>query len=191
MSEHLAFNTAASFVTNTNWQSYGGETHAFLFQPDGRADRAELRLRRDRHRGRRSAGARLLPRQGDARSAISGSISPAPRSTCCCRSRSSWRSRLIALGMPQNLSAYVDATTLEGAKQTLAQGPGRQPDRHQAARHQWRRLLQRQLRASLREPEHLDQHDPALGDPRHLARPRRHLRPHDRQGAARAGRCSP
>ena len=25
--------------------------------------------------------------------------------------------------MPQNLSAYVDATTLEGAKQTIAQGP--------------------------------------------------------------------
>ncbi len=24
--EHLAFNTAASFVTNTNWQNYGGET---------------------------------------------------------------------------------------------------------------------------------------------------------------------
>ena len=30
---------------------------------------------------------------------------------------------LIALGMPQNLSNYVDATTLEGAKQTIAQGP--------------------------------------------------------------------
>jgi len=26
LSEHLAFNTAVSFVTNTNWQSYGGET---------------------------------------------------------------------------------------------------------------------------------------------------------------------
>ena len=26
MSEHLAFNTAASFVTNTNWQSYGGNS---------------------------------------------------------------------------------------------------------------------------------------------------------------------
>ena len=26
VSEHLAFNTAASFTTNTNWQSYGGET---------------------------------------------------------------------------------------------------------------------------------------------------------------------
>jgi K+-transporting ATPase ATPase A chain len=26
LSEHLAFNTAVSFTTNTNWQSYGGET---------------------------------------------------------------------------------------------------------------------------------------------------------------------
>ena len=26
VSEHLSFNTAISFVTNTNWQSYGGET---------------------------------------------------------------------------------------------------------------------------------------------------------------------
>lgn len=26
LSEHLAFNTAVSFITNTNWQSYGGET---------------------------------------------------------------------------------------------------------------------------------------------------------------------
>jgi K+-transporting ATPase ATPase A chain len=26
VSPHLAFNTAVSFVTNTNWQSYGGET---------------------------------------------------------------------------------------------------------------------------------------------------------------------
>ncbi|RYF97171.1 MAG: potassium-transporting ATPase subunit KdpA, partial [Caulobacteraceae bacterium] len=26
VSEHLAFNTAVSFVTNTNWQSYGGES---------------------------------------------------------------------------------------------------------------------------------------------------------------------
>jgi potassium-transporting ATPase potassium-binding subunit len=31
--EHLAFNTAASFVTNTNWQSYGGEaTMTYLSQ---------------------------------------------------------------------------------------------------------------------------------------------------------------
>ena len=31
--EHLAFNTAASFTTNTNWQSYGGEsTMSYLSQ---------------------------------------------------------------------------------------------------------------------------------------------------------------
>ena len=33
ISEHLAFNTAASFATNTNWQSYGGEsTMSYLSQ---------------------------------------------------------------------------------------------------------------------------------------------------------------
>ncbi|WP_341209616.1 potassium-transporting ATPase subunit KdpA, partial [uncultured Sphingomonas sp.] len=26
LSEHLSFNTAVSFTTNTNWQSYGGES---------------------------------------------------------------------------------------------------------------------------------------------------------------------
>ena len=30
---------------------------------------------------------------------------------------------LVALGMPQNLGAYTEATTLEGAKQVIAQGP--------------------------------------------------------------------
>src|SRR5439155_15268864 len=31
LSEHLAFNTAASFTTNTNWQSYGGESTMSYF----------------------------------------------------------------------------------------------------------------------------------------------------------------
>lgn len=31
LSEHLAFNTAVSFITNTNWQSYGGETTMSYF----------------------------------------------------------------------------------------------------------------------------------------------------------------
>ncbi len=31
VSEHVSFNTAASFVTNTNWQSYGGETTMSYF----------------------------------------------------------------------------------------------------------------------------------------------------------------
>src|SRR6266567_3300079 len=31
LSEHLAFNTAVSFATNTNWQSYGGESTMSYF----------------------------------------------------------------------------------------------------------------------------------------------------------------
>jgi K+-transporting ATPase ATPase A chain len=31
VSEHLAFNTAVSFITNTNWQSYGGESTMSYF----------------------------------------------------------------------------------------------------------------------------------------------------------------
>ena len=38
----LAMNTAVSFATNTNWQSYSGETHAELPDADARPDRAEL-----------------------------------------------------------------------------------------------------------------------------------------------------
>lgn len=38
LSEHLSFNTAVSFVTNTNWQSYGGEaTMSYLTQMAGLA----------------------------------------------------------------------------------------------------------------------------------------------------------
>ncbi len=64
---------------------------------------------------------------------------------------------LVWQGMPQTLGAYVEATTLEGAKQTHRGGPGGVAGRHQDARHQWRRLLQRQRRASVREPDALSQ----------------------------------
>ena len=50
---------------------------------------------------------------------------------------------LIAFGMPQNLGAYTEATTLEGAKQVHGPRAGRVADRHQTARYQWRRVLQR------------------------------------------------
>ena len=45
----LSFNTAVSFMTNTNWQNYGGEsTMSYLVQMAG-SDRAEFRLGRNRH----------------------------------------------------------------------------------------------------------------------------------------------
>jgi K+-transporting ATPase ATPase A chain len=52
-------------------------------------------------------------------------------------------------------SRLVDATTLEGAKQTIALGPVASQIAIKHARHQRRRLLQRQRGASLREPDAL------------------------------------
>ena len=44
-----AFNTAVSFVTNTNWQGYAGESAMSYLTPDACAHRAELPLRGHRH----------------------------------------------------------------------------------------------------------------------------------------------
>ena len=52
----------------------------------------------------------------------------------------------VALGEPQTLTGHVDMTGIEGAKQTNIALPDRQPGSDQAARHQRRRHLQRQLR---------------------------------------------
>ena len=62
--EYLSFNTAVSFITNTNWQNYGGEsTLSYLVQMLG-LTHSELPLGRDRHRARRGADPRLCPRVG-------------------------------------------------------------------------------------------------------------------------------
>jgi K+-transporting ATPase ATPase A chain len=122
LSEHLAFNTAASFVTNTNWQSYGGETtlsyfsqmvgltvHNFVSAATGMAIVVPL--------------ARAFTR---ARATTVGNFwVDLTRTTLYVLLPLSivMALVLIALGMPQNLSDYTDATTLEGAKQTIAQGP--------------------------------------------------------------------
>ena len=61
MSWSLAFNTSASFITNTNWQFYGGRVDAVLPEPDAGAHGAELHLGRRGH-GRAGRGhPRLRP----------------------------------------------------------------------------------------------------------------------------------
>ena len=56
----LGFNTIVSFMTNTNWQNYGGETTHVVLLPDRRAHRAAVRerRRRDRRGDRRDPGLR-------------------------------------------------------------------------------------------------------------------------------------
>ena len=62
-------------------------------------------------------------------------------------------------------------------------GAGRLADRHQAARHQRRRLLQRQLRAPVREPHAAVELPRAARHPAHSRRPLLHLRRHGRRHA--------
>ena len=86
---------------------------------------------------------------------------------------------------PQRLRST--SHTLTGGSQTLALGPGGLADRDQAARHQRRRLLQRQLGLPVREPDRLLE---LRRDDLHPADPRRarlHLRPHGRQPAPGLG----
>ncbi len=122
MTPDLALNTAASFVTNTNWQSYGGETTLGYF-----AQMAGLTVQNFVSAATGIALAVAMIR-GFARRSASGIGNFWADLTRCtlyillpiCLVFAIF---LVWQGIPQNLSPYVDATTLEGGKQTIAQGP--------------------------------------------------------------------
>ena len=156
----LAFNTAASFATNTNWQSYGGETTmSYLSQMLG-LDGAELRLGGVRHGGAGGADSRTVRVASRRPSATSGSTSCGRPSTSCCRFRSSWPWHWSRRASFRTFKPYETANVLRSRRparrrhkpvteQTLADGTGRFADRDQATRHQRRRFLQCELGASL------------------------------------------
>lgn len=118
----LAFNTAVSFVTNTNWQSYGGEgTMSYFSQMVGLTVQNFL-----------SAATGIALALAFIRAFARASVRTVgnfwvdlTRATLYLLLPMSLVIALVlvALGMPQTLDAYVDATTLEGAKQTIAVGP--------------------------------------------------------------------
>src|SRR5271169_3173618 len=118
----LAFNTSVSFVTNTNWQSYVPETTmGYLVQMAG------LTVHNFVSAAVGIALAIALIR-GFARREASGIGNFWVDLTRCTLYVLLPVSVVVALlfvwqGVPQNLSACADATTLEGAKQTIAQGP--------------------------------------------------------------------
>ncbi len=121
MSPHMAFNTAASFVSNTNWQAYGGETALSYF-----SQMAGLTVQNFLSAATGMAIVVPLARAFTRASATVGNFwVDLTRTTLYVLLPLSivMAIVLIVLGVPQNLSNYVDATTLEGAKQTIAQGP--------------------------------------------------------------------
>ena len=118
----LSFNTAVSFITNTNWQNYGGEgTMSYLTQMLGLT-----------HQNFLSAATGIVLAvaliRGFARHSAKTVGNFWVDITRCtlyilipiCVPYALF---LVWQGMPQTLGPYVDATTLEGAKQTIAVGP--------------------------------------------------------------------
>ena len=118
----LAFNTSDSFITNTNWQNYSGETTmSHLTQMLG------LTVHNFLSAATGLAMAFALVR-GFARSSattVGNFWVDMTRVTLYILLPISLVGALIfvALGMPQTLAGAVDATTLEGAKQTISIGP--------------------------------------------------------------------
>jgi K+-transporting ATPase ATPase A chain len=118
----LAFNTAISFITNTNWQNYSGETTmSHLTQMVG------LTVHNFVSAATGLAMAFALVR-GFARSTattVGNFWADLTRITLYLLLPISIVGALVfvALGVPQTLAGSIDATTLEGAKQTIAIGP--------------------------------------------------------------------
>ncbi|HKD25657.1 MAG TPA: potassium-transporting ATPase subunit KdpA [Xanthobacteraceae bacterium] len=122
VAEDLSFNTSVSFLTNTNWQNYGGEsTMSYLVQMAGLTHQNFLSaatgivLAVALIRGFARASARTV---GNFWVDITRCTLYILIPICI-----PYALFLVWQGMPQTLGPYVDATTLEGAKQTIAVGP--------------------------------------------------------------------
>jgi len=118
----LAFNTAVSFVTNTNWQNYSGEASLSYF-----SQMAGLTVQNFLSAATGIAVAFAFIR-GFARSGVAtvGNFwTDVTRVTLYLLLPASLILALfyVATGVPQTLASYATATTLEGTKQTIALGP--------------------------------------------------------------------
>ncbi|MEW6696880.1 MAG: potassium-transporting ATPase subunit KdpA [Bacillota bacterium] len=118
----LAFNTAASFMTNTNWQAYAGEsTMSYLTQMAGltvqnfvsAATGIAAVIALTRGLARRTAGT-IGNFWADLTRTVYYILLPVSFIGALV---------LVSQGVIQNFSPYVNVTTLEGAKQTIAMGP--------------------------------------------------------------------
>lgn len=122
VSPDSTFNTAVSFVTNTNWQGYGGEsTMGYLVQMAGLTVQnfvsaaTGIAIAMALIRGFSRASARTV---GNFWTDLTRSTLYVllPLSVLCALF-------YVSQGVVQTLGSYVDAITVEGAKQTIAVGP--------------------------------------------------------------------
>lgn len=118
----LAFNTTASFVTNTNWQNYGGEsTMSYLTQMAGltvqnfvsAATGVAIAIALIRAFSRKS-----MKTLGSFWVDLTRCTLYVLLPLCIVLTLA-----FVSLGVPQTIGAYAEATTLEGARQVIALGP--------------------------------------------------------------------
>ena len=122
----LAFNTAASFTTNTNWQAYSGEsTMSYLTQMAGLAWHNFMSAAIGIGIALALARGITYRLQAGAAKTLGNFWVDLVRATVYVLIPISIPIALLLVsqGVIQNFSSYVDITTLEGAKQTLAMGP--------------------------------------------------------------------
>lgn len=119
---HLAFNTASSFTTNTNWQSYGGETTMSYF--------SQMVALTVQHFVSAAVGIAvvLVLIRGFTRKSTSELGNFWVDLTRCTLWILLPLSSILALllvsqGVIQNFDSYKEVTTVEGAQQILAMGP--------------------------------------------------------------------
>jgi potassium-transporting ATPase potassium-binding subunit len=122
MTPDLAFNTAISFTTNTNWQSYSPEVTVSYF-----SNMVALAIHNWASAAVGIAIAIALIRGFAHRSVdgIGNFWADVVRCTIYVLLPISMAGAIvfIAMGVPQNFDPYTVLTTLEGGKQTIAQGP--------------------------------------------------------------------
>src|SRR6266853_795912 len=118
----LAFNTATSFVTNTNWQAYSGEaTLSYLVQMAGLA----VQNFASAAAGIAIAVALIRGFARQEKKTIGNFWVDVTRATVYVLLPISIVAGLlyVSQGVVQNLNPYTEVTTVEGVKQVIAQGP--------------------------------------------------------------------
>ncbi|MGQ3214468.1 potassium-transporting ATPase subunit KdpA [Shinella sp.] len=118
----LSFNTAISFVANTNWQNYGGEsTMSYLTQMAGLSVQNFVSAAT----GMAIAVALIRAFSRASGKTLGNFWVDMTRATLYILLPICIVLTLVyvALGVPQTFGPYVTATTLEGAQQTIALGP--------------------------------------------------------------------
>jgi K+-transporting ATPase ATPase A chain len=122
VSPDLAFNTSASFVTNTNWQSYSGESTLSYF-----VQMSVLTVQNFASAAAGIAVAIALIRgfTRQEKKTVGNFWVDVTRATVYVLLPISIVAGLFycSQGVVQNLKPYTQVTTVEGAKQTIAQGP--------------------------------------------------------------------